>query len=44
MSGSLMREFAENVKTTQFLLGTRGLLNTWDSLQLMQDVRKGLNL
>ena len=44
MSGSLMREFAEHVKTTQFLLGTRGLLNTWDSLQLMQDVRKGLNL
>ena len=40
MSGSLMRKFAENVMTQQFLLGTRGLLNTWDSLELMAEVRK----
>ena len=41
MSGSLMRDFADNDLPSQFMLGTRGLLNTWDSLQLMNDVRGG---
>ena len=41
MSGSLMRQFADNDMPSKFMLGTRGLLNTWDSLQLMNDVRTG---
>ena len=41
MSGSLMRKFADNDMPSKFMLGTRGLLNTWDSLQLMNDVRTG---
>ena len=41
MSGSLMRKFADNDMPSKFLLGVRGLLNTWDSLQLMNNVREG---
>ena len=41
MSGSLMRKFADNDMPSKFMLGVRGLLNTWDSLQLMNDVRTG---
>jgi len=37
----LMRKFADNDMPSKFLLGVRGLLNTWDSLQLMNNVREG---
>ena len=44
MSATKMREFAEKVRTTDFMSGIPDTLSTTEKLELMQHVRKGMGL